>query len=110
MILTTINIIVQKGSSKVKLRGWRDGSAVKSTDCSYRGPEFNSQQLHDGSQPSVMGIPLLVCLKTATVHSHIFKKKKKKCSWAVLAHAFNPSTWEAEAGGFVSSRPAWSTE
>jgi hypothetical protein len=24
--------------------GWRDGSAVKSTDCSCRGPEFNSQQ------------------------------------------------------------------
>jgi hypothetical protein len=23
-------------------RGWRDGSAVKSTDCSSRGPEFNS--------------------------------------------------------------------
>jgi hypothetical protein len=22
------------------LRGWRDGSAVKSTDCSSRGPEF----------------------------------------------------------------------
>jgi hypothetical protein len=31
-------------------------------------------------------------------------------SLAVLAHAFNPSTWEAEAGGFLSSRPAWSTE
>jgi hypothetical protein len=31
-------------------------------------------------------------------------------SWAVVAHAFNPSTWEAEAGGFLSSRPAWSTE
>jgi hypothetical protein len=28
----------------------------------------------------------------------------------VLAHAFNPSTWEGEAGGFLSSRPAWSTE
>jgi hypothetical protein len=27
-----------------------------------------------------------------------------------VAHAFNPSTWEAEAGGFPSSRPAWSTE
>jgi hypothetical protein len=26
---------------------------------------------------------------------------------AVVAHAFNPSTWEAEAGGFLSSRPAW---
>jgi hypothetical protein len=24
-----------------------------------------------------------------------------------VAHAFNPSTWEAEAGGFLSSRPAW---
>jgi len=28
----------------------------------------------------------------------------------VVAHAFNPSTWEAEADGFLSSRPAWSTE
>jgi hypothetical protein len=24
----------------------------------------------------------------------------------VLVHAFNPSTWEAEAGGFLSSRTA----
>jgi hypothetical protein len=31
---------------------------------------------------------------------------------AVVVHAFDPSTWEAEAeaGGFLSSRPAWSTE
>jgi hypothetical protein len=28
----------------------------------------------------------------------------------MVAHAFNPSTWEAEAGGFLSSRPAWSTK
>jgi hypothetical protein len=28
----------------------------------------------------------------------------------VGAHAFNPSTREAEAGGFLSSRPAWSTK
>jgi hypothetical protein len=28
----------------------------------------------------------------------------------VVEHTFNPSTWEAEAGGFLSSRPAWSTE
>jgi hypothetical protein len=28
---------------------WRDGSAVKSTDCSFRGPEFKSQQPHGGS-------------------------------------------------------------
>ena len=25
-------------------------------------------------------------------------------------HTFNPSTWEAEAGGILSLRPAWSTE
>jgi hypothetical protein len=30
----------------------RDGSVVKSTDCPFRGPEFNSQQPHGGSQPS----------------------------------------------------------
>jgi hypothetical protein len=27
-----------------------------------------------------------------------------------VAQTLNPSTWEAEAGGFLSSRPAWSTE
>jgi hypothetical protein len=27
----------------------------------------------------------------------------------VVVPTFNPSTWEAEAGGFLSSRPAWST-
>jgi hypothetical protein len=35
-------------------RGWRDGSVVKSTNCSSEGPEFQSQQPHGGSQPSVM--------------------------------------------------------
>jgi hypothetical protein len=28
----------------------------------------------------------------------------------MVEHAFNPSTCEAEAGRFLSSRPAWSTE
>jgi hypothetical protein len=36
--------------------------------------------------------------------------KKHFVSRAGVAHAFNPSTWEEEAGGFLSSRPAWSTE
>jgi hypothetical protein len=31
-------------------------------------------------------------------------------SRVVVAHAFNPSTWEAEAGRFLSLRPAWSTK
>ena len=32
----------------------RDGSAVKSTDHSFEGPQFKSQQLHGGSQQSIM--------------------------------------------------------
>ena len=31
-------------------------------------------------------------------------------AWVVVtAHALNPSTWETEAGGSLSLRPAWST-
>jgi hypothetical protein len=29
-------------SGRRELKGWRDGSVVKSTDYSSRGPEFNS--------------------------------------------------------------------
>jgi hypothetical protein len=35
--------------------------------------------------------------------------KRRRC-WAVGAQAFNPSTWEAVASGFLSLRPAWYTE
>jgi hypothetical protein len=35
---------------------------------------------------------------------------KAKLSLAVVVHAFNPNIWEAEAGRFLSLRPAWSTE
>jgi hypothetical protein len=40
----------------------------------------------------------------------IVKKKKKNKQPGEVAYAFNPSTPEAEAGGFLSSRPAWSTK
>jgi hypothetical protein len=45
-------ILLGKGG---QLLGWRDGSVVKSNNCSSRGPEFNFQQPPGGSQPSVMG-------------------------------------------------------
>ena len=46
---------IQKNKTTKKVHsGWRDGSAVKSTDCSFRGLEFNSQQPHGGSQPPIM--------------------------------------------------------
>jgi hypothetical protein len=35
---------------------------------------------------------------------------KKSLESGVVAHAFNPGTREAEADGFLSSRPAWSTK
>jgi hypothetical protein len=38
---------------KEKEGGWRDGSAVKSTDCSSKDPEFKSQQPHGSSQLSL---------------------------------------------------------
>ena len=36
---------------------WRDGSLVKSTICSCRGPRFNSQHPHGSSQLSVTPVP-----------------------------------------------------
>jgi hypothetical protein len=48
-----------KKKKKSKAEDWRDGSAVKITNCSSRGPEFNSQHLHGGSQPSVKGFDAL---------------------------------------------------
>jgi hypothetical protein len=35
---------------------------------------------------------------------------KQKYRAGVVAYTFNPSTWAAEAGGFLSSKPAWSTK
>jgi hypothetical protein len=51
-------------------------------------------------------IPGKECHRQAT-QTHV---QDSRSGWAVMAHAFNPTTWEAEAGGFLSSRPAWSTE
>jgi hypothetical protein len=44
--------------------------------------------------------------------SFFYEQLEVRQSQAVVAHTFNPSTWEAEAeaGGFLSSRPAWSTK
>jgi hypothetical protein len=59
-------------------KGWRDGSAVKSTDCSSRGPEFNSQQPHSGSQPSVMGSDVMSEDSNNVLTHKINKKSFKK--------------------------------
>jgi major histocompatibility complex class I len=38
------------------------------------------------------------------------QKNKDEKMLEVVAHTFNPSTWEAEAGKFLNLRPAWSTK
>jgi hypothetical protein len=87
---------------------------------------FDSQHLGNGSPPicnySFKGSDALFwppwALSTYDTHTHIqsntyaHKSKYlflKNIGPAVVEHAFNPSTREAEAGGFLSSRLAWST-
>jgi hypothetical protein len=62
--------------------GRQEGSVGKGDCCQAWWPEFYTSGMHNG----------------------------KRTKPGVVAHAFNSSTWEAEAGGFLSSRPAWSTE
>ena len=46
---------------------------------------------------------------TVSLYPPIFKRNL--VSKILVVHTLNPSTWQAEAGGFrVCSRPAWSTE
>ena len=62
---------------KTPYEGWRDGSVVKSTYCSSRGPEFNSQPLYGGSQPSIMGSDSLFwCVWRQLQYTHINKINK----------------------------------
>jgi hypothetical protein len=53
----------------------------------------------------------LICKYQNIISSHhCFDYIKNKYLPGVVAHTFNPSTWETEAGRFLSSRPAWSTK
>lgn len=38
-------------------KSWRDGLPLKNTCCCYRGPGVDAQNLHCGSQPSIMPVP-----------------------------------------------------
>jgi hypothetical protein len=45
------------------------------------------------------------------INAQLFEyTKSHRIKPGMVGHNFNPSTWEAEAGGFLSSRPAWSTK
>ena len=71
-----LNGIAAEDRDKNWLEGWRDGSVVKT---SSRGPEFNSLQLHGGSQPSVMGYDVLFwCVWRQWQCTHINKQTNKQ--------------------------------
>jgi hypothetical protein len=67
-----------KEKIKRKERGWRDGSAGKSTDCSSESPEFKSQQLLGGSQPPIMRSDAVFWCVRSQLQCTYSKKKKKK--------------------------------
>ena len=45
-----------KFNTKLLIESWRDGSAVKSTVCSFRGPGSDSQHWHGNIQPYITPI------------------------------------------------------
>jgi hypothetical protein len=50
------------------------------------------------------------CFKWVYAVICIFYLNKEIKKPGVVAHTSSPSTWEAEAGRFLSSRPTWSTK
>ena len=53
----------------------------------------------------------LSSMSPSTPHQMMSDKQFKSQLWpGVVAHTFSPSTREAEPGGFLSLRPAWSTK
>ena len=68
--------------------------------------EEGIENTRDGRWPKELGDVIFAVAVAVVVGCH------QKIKLGMVAHAFNPSTQEAEAeaGGFLSSRPAWSSE
>jgi hypothetical protein len=60
--------------------GWRDGSVVKSTDCSSRSPEFKSQQPHGGPRHLYWDLMLFSGVSENSVSVLIYRKINKNNS------------------------------
>jgi hypothetical protein len=61
-----------------KKKVWRDGSVVKSPDCSSRRPGFNSQHLHSSLQLSVTPVP------GDLTYSHRYKQTSSTCEIKII--------------------------
>jgi hypothetical protein len=85
----------------------RDNGSTGPTQVQTRHDPSSERQNRPRLPPLTKKRPVIDILVKTMLISGIYKKAS--ICWAVVAHAFNPST-KAEAGRFLSSRPAWSTE
>ena len=85
------------------------GSLIYSSTCLYcSGLWAETQDIAEAW--AVVWICMIVVMVPWT-WGQLYKALILRLPWSqAVAHAFNPSTWEAEAGGFLNLRPAWSTE
>lgn len=86
-------------------QGWGHSSVVQRTGYSLRGPRFNFQHLHSGSEPPVTLVPrdpkppsnvhehqaFICCIYTCSGKTPI------NFQLGMVVHSFNPCTWKAEA-------------
>jgi hypothetical protein len=68
-----------------------------------------NKQCANGSEWGILWIIWQLWLYEINVITKVTLRIMNDCQ-AMVAHAFNPSTWETEASRFLSSRLAWSTE
>jgi hypothetical protein len=69
----------------------------------------NSLELVGAEDNFLIRTPMAEALRSK-VNKQDIMKLESFCKLGVVAHASNPSTREAEAGGFLSLRPAWSAK
>jgi hypothetical protein len=84
-------------------------ATYKGTYCSSRGEEHSPYP--STTEERTAGITSL--MERAGISPRMGRQQRQDIEnpcQAVVVHTFNPSTWEAEAGGFLSLRPAWSIE
>ena len=83
----------------------------KLCSCTYRTLQRICVYMKKNQSPRRLKNHNLICSDNLYIKIIIkFKVWNKNIGWTVVTHAFDPSTWEAEVGRFLSSRPAWSTE
>jgi hypothetical protein len=117
------NHLTQSFLREIRSCTWDRGEQVTLRPAMSSKNEWQGQDLTPATHPTIKIRKVLqaVSLKNKQGSRHVVEKDQTKrlhvntflrngnFRRAVVAHVFNPSTWEAEAGGFLSSRPAWST-